>query len=134
VPHNDINGSAIDDTTDIMIVRGRNNIFRQSVNPVLTQKGIRGLHGLHPVPMLRHPPDAMHGGNRPDPSLTTLIRLMHAPDRISITLAKLHIPDITWIRLKQVTLPENISRTLQQLNKVHGKIQYDRKFHPHSTE
>jgi len=134
VPHNDINGSAIDDTTDIMIVSGRNNTFRQSVNPVLTQTGRRGLHGLHPVPIFRQPPDAMNGGNRPDPSLTTLMRLIHAPDRISITLAKLHIPDITCIRLKHVTLPENISRTLKQLKRVHGQIQYDRKFQPHSTE
>lgn len=92
--HAVINGIAIDEMAVISIVSGKNRTFRQSVNPVLIQTGIIGLHGLHPVPILIQPPDAMHGGNNADPIFTTLIRFMQAPDRMSIIFPKFIIPDI----------------------------------------
>ena len=120
--------------TDIIIVMGRNNTFVRSVSPVLTQRGRHGLHGLHPTPTLRSPPVAIKGGNKLPQNVMPFIRLMHDPEAILKILKALHNPDMIFTRLHRTIRPENRLRTLPQFTTVHGKIQYERKFHPHSTE
>ena len=121
-------------TAPKIIVKGKNRTFIKSVSPVFAHIGRQGLHGLHPVQTLRSPPDAIHGGYRLPPIVTPFIKLTHEPLTILKIFPKLKRPDIMFIKLQITILPENRLMTLPQFTIVQGKIQYDKKFHPHSTE